>query len=71
MIFPAIPSYSARRPSQRTWTFKLETIIQSARLDDSTGVLNGNMGVKPEVAWENPDKFLAPHSIAVDSEGDF
>ncbi|MHB8523413.1 MAG: twin-arginine translocation signal domain-containing protein [Limisphaerales bacterium] len=42
-----------------------------AQLGDGKGVPNGSMGVKPDVAAANPDKFFAPHALAVDSRGDF
>ncbi len=42
-----------------------------AQLGDGKGVPNGSMGVKQEVADANPEKFFAPHAMAVDSHGDF
>src|SRR5207248_5164230 len=42
-----------------------------AQLGDGQQVPNGSMGVKREVADAHPDKFFAPHALAVDSKGDF
>ncbi|MBU6399892.1 MAG: twin-arginine translocation signal domain-containing protein [Verrucomicrobia bacterium] len=41
-----------------------------AQLGDGKGVPNGSMGVKPDVAAQNPDKFFAPHAMTVDARGD-
>lgn len=41
-----------------------------AQLGDGKLIPNGSMGVKKETADANPDKFFAPHALAVDSKGD-
>jgi peptidylamidoglycolate lyase len=42
-----------------------------AQLGDGKEVPNGGMGVKREIADAHPDKFFAPHALAVDLRGDF